>query len=171
MDEEHQFLAAQHEGVCYVAVVGRATALQCTALRRFVAAALAGGAARVQVDLRHCLYGDSTFLGTLLQFRRQCEALGADALTLLAPSPELLGTLKTMGLLRLFTIVDAPVPDGLPWIRLPAEERGRCSFDFQQNVAVAHRLLADSSETCRLRYESIADAAEQELRRRAAAAV
>jgi anti-anti-sigma factor len=169
MDEGNHILACRHEGVCYIAVHGRATAHHCTALRDFVFRSLRDGARRVQVDLGACHYGDSTFLGTLLQFRKECSAFGADALKLAAPTPEFEATLRSMGLRRLFDCGPADVPPGLPWATLPTEVSGRCSFDFQHNVAVAHRMLVDSSDVCRERYSVIADTAEQELVRRKAA--
>ncbi len=159
-------LGARDGETCYVAVQGLATALQCTALRQFVLAALGDGATCVQVDLSRCEYGDSTFVGTLLQFRQACESLGPDALVLLSPTSELHSALSTMGLCRLFTIAAGTIPGTVAWQRLATEERGRCSTDFRHNVAKAHRLLANSSDTCRERYQHIADAAEQELQQR-----
>lgn len=165
MDDEPEMLGGRIAGHCFVAVHGRATALQCTSLRQFVLDALSAETNCICIDLRHCTYGDSTFLGTLLQFRKACDPPRAARLVLSSPTPELIATLRSMGLLRLFTIEDAPLPDGIAWRPLPRESPGRCSFEFRENVALAHRLLADSSETCRLRYEAIADAAEQELAR------
>src|SRR6187200_2192579 len=58
--------------LCFL-VVGRVTSHQAPALRQYVEEGLAGGAARVEVDLRDCTYCDSTFLGTLLRLQRQCD--------------------------------------------------------------------------------------------------
>jgi anti-anti-sigma factor len=167
MNEDSHILAGCNGETCCVSVHGKATAHHCAALRAFVLEALDRGARRVQVDLANCQYGDSTFLGTLLQFRKACQRLGPSSLTLHAPTCEFRQTLRTMGLLRLFDLADdAALPEGIRWGRLPCEEPGRCSFDFQQNVAVAHRLLAESSEAGRDRYALIAEAAERELARR-----
>jgi anti-anti-sigma factor len=151
---------------CCVHIRGRATAHQTTELRDFVFESLRRGARRVKFFLADCHYGDSTFLGTLLQCRQATQALGPDALILVDPTQELVQTLRAMGLLRLFRTHAEPLPDDIHWQTLSADPPGRCSREFCENVAVAHRMLADSTDEGRQRYEQIARAAEEELARR-----
>jgi len=161
MDESHQTFGQLRDGICLVAVQGKVTAHHSPALRQFVWSAIDDGVHEVQIDLSRCHYGDSTFVGTLLQIRKACG--DAVRLQLMAPTPEFENTLKNMGLQRLFDCGVAPFRDDFDGLPLSVEQSGRCSREFCENVATAHRELADSSTEGRDRYLLIAEAAEREL--------
>lgn len=149
--------------VARLRVTGRAVAHQCPAVRQFAVEAVQTGARRVLVELSECQYGDSTFLGTLLQIRKAAEQCGQTTLCLVSPSPEFLATLQTMGLKRLFLVSDEALPRDGAWLELCVEQPGTRSTDFKENVVAAHRELAELSETCADRYRLIADEAAREL--------
>ena len=163
MDGSDRILVGLADGVCHVAVCGKATAHHSTALREFVGVALSEGAQEVLIDLSRCQYGDSTFVGTLLQIRKACQRDKSRCLRLVSPTAECEATLRTMGLHRLFTIDSVRSDDSIEWRALAIEEAGRCSRQFCENVAAAHRELAESSEEGRAKYLLIAEAAEAEL--------
>ena len=79
--------------VARLRVTGRAVAHQCPAVRQVAVDAVESGARRVLIELSECQYGDSTFLGTLLQIRNAAERCGKTTLCLVCPSPEFLATL------------------------------------------------------------------------------
>src|SRR4051812_3280366 len=54
-------------------VKGPGKAGQCPPVRQIVDEALENGVSAIRVDLRHCDYMDSTFIGTLLILRRMMQ--------------------------------------------------------------------------------------------------
>lgn len=121
-------------------VEGRATMTQSLPLRRFVERCLAGGVTAVRVDLRDCIYMDSTFLGTLLTLHGVMTRRGQGRLTLVAPSLLCDRLLQQMGLGEVFTTDPGGEPDAGPWTDLPLEAEDPNSF--RRNVVQAHEELA-----------------------------
>jgi anti-sigma B factor antagonist len=109
-------------------------------LRRFAEQALEGGIKQVRVDLRHCTYLDSTFLGTLLFLHRAIDRRGEGEFALVSPSPEASRLLEGMGLEGVFSVVKADEPAGAAWTKLATESEDGA---FQQNIVEAHQQLAD----------------------------
>lgn len=162
-ETQNGILGRVSDGAVRLRVLGRAVALQCPAVRAFVKEGLSAGAKEVRVELGACEHCDSTFMGTLLRIRKAaCEA-GAVGPLLVAPSPQAEAIVRKMGLARLFTIEPTAPPVADDWQPLVAEESGTGSWDFKENVVVAHRELASNSDTCAEIYDTIADAAEAEL--------
>jgi anti-sigma B factor antagonist len=120
-------------------IEGWATMGQSLPLRRFAEKNLAGQTRKVWVDLRHCTYIDSTFLGTLLFLHRAVLRLAGGEFHLLSPSSECLGLLRQMGVTEIFHIVakdeSAPI-----WTTLSKEPEDKQRF--QRNVIEAHEELA-----------------------------
>lgn len=146
-------------------VFGRAVAMQCPAVREFVRRGLEAGAREVRVELGECEYCDSTFMGTLLRIKKAAGEAGAAGPVLVAPSTEAEAIVRKMGLARLFDIVGETPPPADDWEHLTEERAGTTSYEFKENIVVAHRELASNSETCAQIYDTIADAAEAELDR------
>jgi anti-anti-sigma factor len=121
-------------------VEGRATMAQSLPLRRYAERALAEGASAVFVDLRDCIYMDSTFLGTLLTLRSLLGKRASGELTLLAPSPACGKLLEQMGLHNVFATGPADEAEAGAWTELPTGPADPTSF--QRNVAEAHENLA-----------------------------
>ena len=163
MGDSNQILSCHQGHVARLRVFGRAVAHQCPAVRRFAVSALEHGAREVRVELQECDYGDSTFMGTLLQIRSAAQKVSDDALSLVAPSPEFDEALRRMGLKRLFHVTSDTPADDATWQPLEAEACGTKSREFKENVVAAHRELAQSSETLAARYQIIADEAAREL--------
>jgi anti-anti-sigma factor len=121
------------------AVRGRGTVTQSAPLRRKAGELLAPAGNRLLVDLRHCSYMDSTFLGTLLYLQRLTESLGG-CLALSSPSPACRDELRQMGLDQVLPVVEAPEP--------PAEQMQALDTDesdlelFKRNLVEAHQELA-----------------------------
>ncbi|MBM4068484.1 MAG: STAS domain-containing protein [Planctomycetes bacterium] len=80
-----------------VQVVGWGRMQQSVPLRRLGESCLADGSAPFRVDLRHCSYLDSTFLGTLLCLQRMARKLDQGQFQLISPSPECNRLFKQIG--------------------------------------------------------------------------
>ena len=120
-------------------VVGRVTMTQSLPLRRCAEQALAAGAKALRVDLRHCTYMDSTFLGALLILQR-AAGRGQCPLTLVSPSPTCCRLLQQMGLHGHLPVVTAEEDPAGPCTTLSSDAEDvpalRC------NVVQAHQELA-----------------------------
>jgi hypothetical protein len=83
---------------------------------------------------------DSTFLGTLLFFRRALQCRGPAAFSLVSPSVECQQLLKQMALTPLFPVVVEDEPPAEAWNDL------RCELDDaesgRRSILQAHRELA-----------------------------
>jgi anti-anti-sigma regulatory factor len=121
-------------------IQGRGTMANSLPLRRFAEQCLAGGATVLRVDLRHAVYLDSTFIGTLLFLKRTACARGAGEFTILSPSPECEKLFKQLGLDGVFTRV-AEEPDPGPWTDLCGDTQDVGAV--KGTVVQAHRELAD----------------------------
>ncbi len=108
-------------------------------LRRFAEQALAAGATDLRLDLRHCTYMDSTFLGTLLQLKRAVERRGQGRFALVSPSPQCCQLLRQMGLETTFVVLTEEEPVEHDWTELCADQDADA---FKRNVVQAHEELA-----------------------------
>lgn len=145
-------------------VSGQVTCQHSPAMRQYVEEGLAEGADKVHVDLRECTYCDSTFLGTLLQLKRQFDARGQDALHLISPSPEFRKLIAQIGAARLFCIVDLErSADAATWEELEDNVDRLGESCFKQNVVDAHQELARAGGPLAERFGPLADAVAREL--------
>lgn len=124
-----------------VQVVGWGRMQQSMPVRRLGENCLVEGSGPFRVDLRHCSYLDSTFLGTLLYLQRATRKQGRGQLVLVSPSPECCRLLKQIGVESCFAVVcldEFPAED---WRDLccPADDVDA----FNQNVIQAHEELAN----------------------------
>jgi anti-anti-sigma factor len=121
-------------------VEGRATMAQGLAVRRFADQNLGRGTITLRVDLRHCTFADSTFLGTLLFLKRAVERCGQGEFAVLCPSPECSRAMGQMGLDTLLPTRNEEEPTEGPWTEL------NCGTEdvpaFQRTVVQAHQELA-----------------------------
>jgi anti-anti-sigma factor len=120
-------------------VRGRGTITQSAPLRRKAGELLTAADNALRVDLRHCTYMDSTFLGTLLYLKRLAESLGG-RLALSSPSPACRDELRQMGLDQVLPVVEAPEP---PAEQMQALDTGESDVElFKRNLVQAHQELA-----------------------------
>lgn len=124
-----------------VQVVGWGRMNQSLPVRRLGENCLADGPGPFRVDLRHCSYLDSTFLGTLLYLQRATRKLGRGQLVLVSPSPECCRLLKQIGVDGCFAVASLEEFPAEEWRELscPAEDVEA----FNQNVIQAHEELAN----------------------------
>jgi anti-anti-sigma factor len=158
------FARQEANELCFL-VVGNVTCHNSPSLRQYAEEGLAGGATRVQVDLRDCTYCDSTFLGTLLQLKRRVDAKSPEGFRLVRPSAEFRKVLSQIGAERLFCIVDeAPILDmQMTWQQLKDDADRRGTFRFKQVVVEAHRELASAGGDLAARFGPLAEALGSEL--------
>jgi anti-anti-sigma factor len=125
-------------------VVGFGKMYQSMPLRRLGEKFLAEGITCLYVDLRHCTYIDSTFLGTLLTLKRASQKQGRVQFLLLSPSAECCRLFQQMGVSDCLPAIDASEISG-HWLDLP------CELDdvdlFNRNVVQAHQELANLGGT------------------------
>jgi anti-anti-sigma factor len=120
-------------------VRGRGTIAQSAPLRRKAGELLTTADNTLLVDLRHCTYMDSTFLGTLLYLKRVVESLGG-RFALISPSPACQDELRQMGLDQVLPMVEAPEP---PAEQMQALDTGESDLElFRRNLMEAHQELA-----------------------------
>jgi anti-anti-sigma regulatory factor len=121
-------------------VQGRGTMADSLPLRRCAEQCLAAGSISLRVDLRHAVYLDSTFVGTLLFLKRTVCARGEGDFTVLSPSAECEKLFKQMGLDGVLTVA-AEEPDPGPWTDLCGAAQDVSAV--KGTVVQAHRELAD----------------------------
>ena len=131
------FLCLQQYGQmisCHV--IGQATMRQSPALRHRVEQCFATGPIALHVDLEACTYMDSTFIGTLLMFKRRLREFA-----LVAPSPECSRLLRQMGLGAVFCILpQESFPESTDEV-LESEPEGD---NFKRTIVEAHQELAST---------------------------
>jgi len=141
-----------HDQTVTFQVQGQATMHHSPAVRRYAEQSLTVDTTALSVDLRHCIYMDSTFLGTLLFLKRLVERREEGAFALISPSPQCRQLLREMGLEKIFTVVDAEEPAPNVWTELKSGPGDLITF--KRNVVQAHqelgRLEGPAGETFRV---------------------
>jgi anti-anti-sigma factor len=141
MSSGEGFLRLQQCGqTIFCHVIGQATMRQSPALRLRAEQCLAAGPVTLHVDLHECIYMDSTFLGTLLMFRRLLVDRGMGQFALVAPSPECSRLLRQTGLGGVFCVLAEESPPDKAGEVLESEPEGD---SFQRMIVEAHQELAD----------------------------
>ncbi len=143
MSSEEGFLYLQQRGqTISCRVIGQATMRQSPAFRRRVEQCLARGVTTLHVDLHQCNYMDSTFLGTLIMFKRRLVDRCLGQFALVAPSPECNRLLRKMGLGAVFCLLAEESPADEAGELLECEPEGD---SFKQTIVEAHEELAGLS--------------------------
>jgi anti-anti-sigma regulatory factor len=122
-------------------VEGQATCVLGTPLRRLAEEALGCGCSCIRIDLRHCTWMDSTFVGTLLLLCKAAANKQLGEFGLVSPSPECRRILRQMGVDRICVICDEAELPPEEWIEVE-----RCTVkddEFRCNVLQAHEQLAE----------------------------
>jgi hypothetical protein len=110
------------------------------AIRRFADQNLGRGTVHLHVDLRHCIYADSTFLGTLLYLKRTVDRGGQGRFALICPSPQCCQSMRQMGLDVLLPTLMEDEPPASAWTELACGTEDVPAF--RNNVVQAHQELA-----------------------------
>lgn len=141
MPAQEGFLCVQQQGqTVSCQVVGRATMRQTPALRQRVEQSLGPGSVILHVDLHECTYMDSTFLGTLVMFKRMAGDHRLGQFALVAPSAECSRLLRQSGLGSAFCVLDkeaAPIKGG------EVLESASGGSNFKRTIVEAHQELAE----------------------------
>lgn len=124
-----------------VQVVGWGRMQQSMPVRRLGETCLAQGSGPFCIDLRHCSYLDSTFLGTLLYLQRATRKLGRGQVLLISPSSECSRLLKQIGVDDCFAVACQDECPADEWSELPCPTEDVEAFN--QNVILAHEELAN----------------------------
>ncbi len=151
----------QHEQTVMFQVEGWTTMNQSLSFRRCAEQYLAAGAATLWVDLRHCTFMDSTFIGTLLFLKRTAHQQEQGSFALVSPSPQCCRLFQQMGLEGVFPILAAEEVTGRCWNDLKCG--GEDMQAFQENVVRAHQELANLDGPASAPFKAVARCLEQEL--------
>jgi anti-anti-sigma regulatory factor len=111
-------------------------------VRQLAEQGLAQGMRVLRIDLRHCTYLDSTFLGTLITLQRAACRMTERRLVLVSPSQNCCRLFQQLGVDDVFATEAAEEP-GQPeaWTELKCERDDACAF-HRSNVVQAHVELA-----------------------------
>jgi anti-anti-sigma regulatory factor len=122
-------------------VLGWGTMKQSLPVRHFGEQGLSSGVNTLRVDLRHCTYLDSTFLGTLLWLQRAARRRGAAELVLISPSANCCRLFQQLGVDTAFCTCAEDEADPGCWTELTSDCEDARAFNC--NVVEAHQELAD----------------------------
>ena len=122
-------------------ISGQATMILGVPLRRLAEQHQGCGESLVRVDLRHCTWMDSTFLGTLLLLFRAAAGRETGGFNILSPSPECRKLLRQMGVDRICTIREEAEPAAEAWTEVQRTEVE--GDDMRWNMLQAHQELAE----------------------------
>jgi anti-anti-sigma factor len=110
-------------------------------IRRLAEEMMAKGPLTLRLDLRHCTYIDSTFLGTVLYLRRTMLNRSRGEVVLVSPSPQCCLLLRQMGVDECLPTVVSEELEPSAWAEVSCE-REDVDF-FNRNVIQAHEELAN----------------------------
>ena len=99
------------------------------------------------VDLSHCDYMDSTFMGLLIGFNKKIKRLSGHPLELLQPTESCRNLLKGLGILKILKILEEPVP--IPHEMIRIEKGAEAGVDM---VLAAHDELIELNEENRAKF-------------------
>ena len=140
---------------------GRSCVKQGLSVRRHAERCLADGVSAVRVDLRRCIYMDSTFLGTLLFLMRAVSRHSAGTFALISPTPQCAQLLKQMCLDQVFPIHSEEETAGCTWQALPCDPEDLCAF--KDNVVQAHHELANLPGPAGEQFREVAQCLKREV--------
>jgi len=121
-------------------IEGPGTVRQGLPLRRLAERCLDGEVAKLRVDLRHCTWMDSTFVGTLLVLLKTVKRRGRGDFAVVSPSATSRRVLKQMGIETVCPLCEDEAPTG-PSLEVDALSDDGESFKCQ--VLEAHEELAE----------------------------
>jgi anti-sigma B factor antagonist len=96
--------AGDQDGTRHISVSGEADLSSCDPLRQALDDVISGGAERVELDLTHLDFIDSTGIGVLVSALKRMQAKGG-AIALRSPGVSVLRVLEITGLSSLFQLV------------------------------------------------------------------
>lgn len=131
--------ASRHGQAVHFQIHGCGRMTESLPFRRFAERCLQDGANCLRVDLRHCSYLDSTFLGTLLQLQRATRKHSA-SFVLVSPSDECSKLLHQIGVQDIFAVHMDEELICSNWLEVVASPEDPEAFN--NNVLQAHEELA-----------------------------
>ena len=155
--EEATFYKSE-DSIIYIKATGHVTALVCPELKAAVFERLDMDppVGEIYVDLSDCEYMDSTFLGLIVGTQKRFARLkgstqiGSGRIVLLSVNEACRGLLRTIGVLGMVELSDAPVPFPAELERISGE--GKTSARF---LLDAHEELSDLSSENRRRFATL----------------
>ncbi len=145
-------------------VAGLGRMQQSLPMRRLAEKAFADGVTTLRIDLRHCTYVDSTFLGTLLLLHRNVRHRAHCSFFIVSPSVECRQLFKQMGVEECLPALAEPEPTSEGWIEVGCE--AEVVEVFERNVVQAHQELAKLGGPIGRAFEGVANCLAKDLERR-----
>ena len=146
---------AEDDGTIVIQVVGPATMDAAYAIRRHVEhREQSPSLPRIQLDLRHCSYMDSTFQGMLLVLSGVNRHGPPRSLEVVSPSAQCRKLLQDNKLDRILSIVDREEPAEGVW-QEHAIAPQRTESGFQETVVTAHERIVECDTPLAERYREV----------------
>jgi anti-anti-sigma regulatory factor len=140
-------------------VEGRVTMALSVPLRRLAELALCDGVAALHIDLRRCLYIDSTFVGTLLVLQR--AARDRANFSLLCPSASCQRALDSLGLGNRFAVIHCDELPSHAWSEVDVTTEDRLCLKY--NVCDSHQELVNVGGRTAEPFRAVAETMQREL--------
>lgn len=155
--------------VFWLRVEGRGTFQNSVQVKKALQAVMDHGTNDLVVDLERCPMMDSTFLGTLTGAALSVREKQQGSFSVLNANPRNLQLLSDLGLDHIMTVDTTgdswPEERELACAQLATcgEKGASCKMEQTQHVLVAHKVLADMSDTNQGRFRDVIHFLEKEL--------
>ena len=146
---------------CCIRIEGRGTMRESRPAAAFAAKTLSAPGTRVVVDLSHCDYLDSTFLGCLVEMQRRAGRSEPPRFVVSAPAEKVRKLLSPTRLDLVIKTTAEPARVVGDCVTLPGADVG--SVDVMRHVMECHRSLAAVGGPQQAAFAAIADHLEKEL--------
>ncbi|MDX9957258.1 MAG: STAS domain-containing protein [Clostridia bacterium] len=157
---EEALLMRESGNIVYIRAIGHITANTCAELKTRVFGRLEAKPPvdAVYVDLEHCDYMDSTFMGLLVGFNKRFLRFAEKPITILKANDTCLKLLKTIGVSRLVSLSDENIKFPEPLENLNAVRKAEASMLLR-----AHEDLMELSEENARRFAALRSVLKQSV--------
>lgn len=159
--EEGRLKAAFESGVFVLKLCGDVRLTLCATLdSQARQLAQTPGLRIVMIDLREATNVDSTALGFLAKVALAVKGRVERPPTIIVNNPDVRQMLDVMGFARFFSLLEAPLVEGLPQAGDPLPELPAGQKELRSRILEAHRILMQINEHNREQFKPLVDMLE-----------
>ena len=147
-------------GTVLIRIEGKGTHLNSHLLKQYVLQCLEEKHAIFQIDLSHCTYMDSTFLGTLAGLGSKIKERSLPPMKLLNITDRVLGMLQSLGIDHFFEVIHQPTTD-MPLKGLQAKEPSK--EEKARQMLEAHEKLVSISGANEVKFYDVIELLRQKV--------
>lgn len=155
-------LVAREANLAYIQVVGRGSFQNAGHLKRFYTEVQKNGAERFIIDLQHCTYLDSTFLGTMTGLGLELKDVPEGRLQVINTNLRIFELMEGLGLNSLFDVHITGVdyqPEQLAEVDRLAESKEQTG----ETMLIAHENLMQWDERNVAKFKDVVDYLREDL--------